>query len=485
MTSSGDTSAARLGQDAQLAELALVIGQDLLGLEAGIERALVPIYVYDPDRLGFVAANAAALRLYGFSESEMMHLSILDIRPAEEIPRLKAFLAEGWPPGVRHAGVWRHRTMSGRVFNARTIGMNTVFNGRPARVPLVEEMTPTAYAADSVTQLLFPFAEQMEDVAWIRALRSGCFVYLNPAFEKVIGLPREAAFADPETPGRLVHADDLAAYRRFRREQAAGPAELEFRIRRSDGTERWLLVRSFLLRDAAGEMMCAGISKDVTARKQDEQRRHAEAAAQCEVLMREVHHRIKNSLQGVSGLLRQFATAHPDVEPVLAQAAALLRGVALTHGLQGGGPDGQVDLPDLASGIVANIEALTREGIALRIVVPKTIRATLDHSQAVPVALALNELAFNAVKHKDGKGSVRLALKVDAKAGCAELHLSNPGRLPSGFATGTFGSGLKLVADLLRGPGATLGWHEQDGRVEARLALMAPLLNCVAGPVER
>ena len=55
-------------------------------------------------------------------------------------------------------------------------------------------------------QLLFPFAEQMEDAAWIRRPAGGCFVYLNPAFATVTGVAREAAFADAEAarrrPGR-------------------------------------------------------------------------------------------------------------------------------------------------------------------------------------------------------------------------------------------------------------------------------------------
>ena len=137
-------------------------------------------------------------------------------------------------------------------------------------------------------------------------------------------------------------------------------------------------------------------------------------------------------------------------------------------------------MAELAHGIAASIEALTREPIAVVIDAAGGVCAELAESHAVPVALALTELAFNAVRHKAGDGGVRLALRVDAECR-AELRISNPGRLPDGFPAAAAGTGIGLVGALLPDVGSTLAWQQRDGRAEAHLALAPPLLCCTAG----
>ena len=58
------------------------------------------------------------------------------------------------------------------------------------------------------------------------------------------------------------------------------------------------------------------------------------------MLVREVHHRIKNNLQGVAGLLQQNAARHPEVAAVLSEAVGQVQAIAQVYGLQvgAGGP---------------------------------------------------------------------------------------------------------------------------------------------------
>jgi hypothetical protein len=50
-------------------------------------------------------------------------------------------------------------------------------------------------------------------------------------------------------------------------------------------------------------------------------------------LVREVQHRIKNSLQGVIGLLHQHAFKHPELKPVMGKAISKVSAIAPVHGL--------------------------------------------------------------------------------------------------------------------------------------------------------
>src|SRR4029077_12288347 len=47
-----------------------------------------PMWVYDLETLSFLAVNAAAVRHYGYSQGEFLTMTLKDIRPSEEVPRL-------------------------------------------------------------------------------------------------------------------------------------------------------------------------------------------------------------------------------------------------------------------------------------------------------------------------------------------------------------------------------------------------------------
>lgn len=453
---------------------------DFFSAPLEIERALVPAYIFDPENLSILAANAAAQRLYGYTEEEFCCLTLLDIRPPEEAERIRRFLGGGWPDGLWHSGVWRHRAKNGRVFAVNAMGLSIRREGRPAILAIVTDLTQTLHALGTSVEagyMLFPFAEKMSEAYWLRSAADGRIIYLNPAFERVFGLMRETAYADREAVAGMIHPDDKDTFRRYRQEQMVGPAKVEYRIRRPDGELRWISARSFPLEDATGERLVAGVSEGITDRKQAEQRRIEALAAQKDALVREVHHRIKNSLQGVTGLLRQFAAAHPDIAPLLAAAAGQVQSVAMVHGLQGRSSSGRVELCDLVRSVAASVETLMQTRIAAAVPPECDPCLLIVESDAVPVALVLNELILNAVKHgADGK-TVRVTVSVDATEADAEVRIVNPGQLPPGFAgLRQPGNGIQLVGLLLPSQGASLAWRGQDGEVAATLSLCRPVI---------
>lgn len=446
-----------------------------------IERALVPIYIFDLETHAMLAANAAALSLYGYSEAEFLRLSLYDIRPAEETERARRHLAAGWQSGLRYSGVWRHRARNGRLFSVYAMGLKIEFKGRQSILVIVTDLTQTlqvAGASGVFGPALFPFAEQMEEiVCWIRSLKDGRLVYVNPAVERVFGLTREAAYADPMAVGRLVLAEDVGDFLRYREMRKRGPVRVEYRIWRPGGELCWIASRSFLLVDAAGERMAAGFSEDITERKEAEQRRLELLEDQRDALVREVHHRIKNSLQGANGLLRRAAAAQPQLAPALAEVAAQLQCLATVHGLQARTVSGRVELCALLRGIAAAVESL---GLAcIDVIIPPHCEPCLvvAEEEAVPLALALNEIATNAVKHAEPGGTVRLAVEVDLAAGSAEIRVINAGRLPQGVCASGGGNGLQLLRMLLPPKGARFELTEAAGKVTAILRLMAPVIR--------
>ncbi len=235
-------------------------GDDFDALQ-DIDRALVPVYIFDAESHAILAANTAALQLYGYSEEEFLRLTLYDLRPQEEMERLRRFLRDGWPQGLKHCGAWWHRAKNGRVFTVNVMGLRIVRARRPAILAIITDLTQTVRLPQGPGQsggALFPFAEEMGEVCWIRSLDDDRYVYLSPAFERVTGLSRESIYAEAAAILRPVHEDDIEAVLRYRQAQTQGPAKVEYRIRCPDGSLRWLASRSFPLRDAAGARMAAG-----------------------------------------------------------------------------------------------------------------------------------------------------------------------------------------------------------------------------------
>ena len=99
-----------------------------------------PMWVYEPETLAFLAVNDAAVRLYGFSPDEFLRMTIKDIRPPEDVPRLLERLAAR-ARGEAGSGTWRHRVKSGDLVEVEVASSSLVFRGRAAYLVLVTDVS--------------------------------------------------------------------------------------------------------------------------------------------------------------------------------------------------------------------------------------------------------------------------------------------------------------------------------------------------------
>jgi two-component sensor histidine kinase len=191
------------------------------------------------------------------------------------------------------------------------------------------------------------------------------------------------------------------------------------------------------------------------------------------MLVREVHHRIKNNLQGVAGLMQQIARARPEVAGVIAEVVGQVQAIAQVYGLQVGS-GGPLRVASVVEAIAASVQRTFGREIATRLDAGTGVDWTLPEAESIPIALTLNELLTNAVKHSRD-GDIRCVLA------CGEAEVSivvaNRGRLPEGFNVGQVPggvSGLGLVRALLPRRSATLALEQQGGEVVARVTLVPP-----------
>lgn len=107
-------------------------------LLSDFDRTAAPIWIFDIKTLAFLAVNDAAVRRYGYSREQFLSMTILDIRPTEDIvPLLREELCEG-----RHNSdkeLWRHRKKDGSVIEVAITSRDVIFNGLPAEIVMVQD----------------------------------------------------------------------------------------------------------------------------------------------------------------------------------------------------------------------------------------------------------------------------------------------------------------------------------------------------------
>jgi PAS domain S-box-containing protein len=317
---------------------------------------------------------------------------------------------------------------------------------------------------------------------WDWDVRAGT-VYFSPEWKRQLGYEaHELPNRFEEWEGR-VHPEDLPRVKAEVERILAQPQDYqqEYRLRHRDGSYRWILSKaSSQLGESGNVERMFGCHVDITAQKQAEAERLEHAARQRDALVREVHHRIKNNLQGVIGLLRQKFRKYPAAGPEIEEAITQLQTVAAVYGLQGGRADGMLSLAEMVEAICASAESLTGGHVDRAFERRSARPVCVAGADAVSVAVALNELLFNALKHQSARaGSKRASVLLREAEGVAEIRIGNRGRLPREFdyaAGRALGNGLGLVRMLLASPGGDVEFSNGRDRVEVRLKLAPPLL---------
>ena len=217
---------------------------------------------------------------------------------------------------------------------------------------------------------------------------------------------------------------------------------------------------------------------DITDLQELEQRRREQERAQRDTLVREVHHRIKNNLQGIIGMLRALDHQHPALHGPINQMVDQIHSIAAIHGLQASRTSEEVRLCELTRTVA--------EGVAhnwntpIHVDIPSPWRpCRLSNQEAVPVALVLNELIVNAVKHGgQAHQDVRIRLRKGQDEEHVEITLSNPGRWPAPHPpTPATGRGLDLVHALLPRSGANITRSQAADRAVVHLVLSPPVIH--------
>ncbi len=302
---------------------------------------------------------------------------------------------------------------------------------------------------------------------------AGQFINVNPAYAKTFGYDSPEDMIQSVTDlGRQLYVHIEDRMRLIRTVTECGHIEnYEVEGYRRDGTKIWISINAAAVKNHDGAIQyIMGTTIDITERKRTE-RELAESHETNKVLLRELQHRVKNSLAIITGLIGLEAGRSPDE----AMKEALLHLRNRVSSLS--------ELYDLLfrsrevkdTQLDTYIEQISRSLFDTYQYAPDQISVKLDLEEtridvkkAIPLGLIVNELVTNAIKYAyppPEKGEIRIGLK-NLPDGIS-LSVSDDGAgLPDNFDPDTTDSmGLHLVRMLASQIGGTLEYERGGGSI--------------------
>jgi PAS domain S-box-containing protein len=419
---------------------------------AAFQHSPIAISIARADDLRLVDVNDAFLDFSGYTREEILGKvpsSLGLIQTGEALSAIVQQLrAGGEPPPFESA----YRTRNGETgVNLHAIKAITI-RGIVHLLAMSLDITDRKRSSEKANQLA-AIVQSSEDAIIGKDLQ-GMITSWNPGAERIYGYREAEALGRPIAmlmpPDREDEGEEI-----IRRIRAGDHIEHYEAVRRTRSGGMLLMSLTMSpVRDADGKIIAVStIARDITEKKRAEDAIRR-SLREKDILLKEIHHRVKNNLQIISSLLNLQSSRYQDngILKAFDESQRRVRTMAMVHEqLYRSENFASVDFGENLRRITMELaSAYGRTGIRLDLNIEPV---TLSIDSAIPCGLIANELLSNALKHAfpDGRdGTITITLRMIG-AEMAQLAISDDGvgfpegKRPSGTPTTL---GMTLVTSL-------------------------------------
>ncbi len=301
--------------------------------DRGFFQLPAPALIYNASTLEILEANDAALNLYGYDRSQISALNFLDLFSPESLNDLETLKREFAEP-INSLGPLNQRGALARSLFIRIAIFKAERNGIDARIAMLQDETGRQLAEEALRSSEERYRELFEnanDVIFLQDLK-GKIVAVNRAAEYLTGYSRTeltgrdfSLLVAPEAHGQI--QDSVRAH------LGGSPTQhYELPMLSKFGNPRYLEVSSRIIYRRGHPFAIQGIGRDVTERKQSQQRlvasaqelqqkndelstalRLAREATQLkEQFLANTSHELRTPMNGIMGMVNLLKDTHLD-----------------------------------------------------------------------------------------------------------------------------------------------------------------------------
>lgn len=354
-------------------------------LRLAIEAGQMAVWDFDL-RTNQLTPSPALNRLFGFPETATPSLSEYESRFAPG--KAARILRAATKAARRNGGDFEqelHHVMPDRSDRWLLVRAQVVDEGRRL-IGVVIDMTERRLAEEELmaSERRFRLSQRAAGIASLEMDIASGLVMGSERFWEIWGLDQRESIHAGDLQALLLPADRPIGSTEATRRDGTAELSVQYRIQRPDtGEIRWLSRDVEFLHDRTGRpVKMFGVMRDITGQKEAEERQA--------LLTHELEHRIKNILAMVSAIAAQ-TLRNSDLETAAAKFSERLGALSNAH-----------DLLTQTRWTAADLEDVVRSAIRVlpveRVIV-KGPPVTLGPKMALSMALAINELATNALKY--------------------------------------------------------------------------------------
>ncbi len=418
-----------------------------------------------------ISSNQAGLDLLGLTEDQLIGMTSYDPRwkhvrengapfPFEELPVPVAIRTKKSIKGVvmgvnkptKNERIWLLVDViprlddSGEVMSVITT-LNNITELKEAEYVMQESRERIRVISDNLPRVaIYQFEEFPSNKEESR------YIYFSSGIEGITGLSVQELLDNPGLFEAHIHPDDQLENQRKTDEVNANLTvfDIEYRFKQMNGDWRWFRRRSRPSEMSDGRVLWNGVIIDVTDQKMVELQL-IDALKEKDLLIKEIHHRVKNNLQLISSIIFiKMASMNPsESRDFLDNMRQRIRSVALIHErLLQTGSINQVNVQDYLMRLIRDLQvSMAQQDKQIDLTVDiQSAEINLDY--AIHCGLIVNELVVNAYKHAfKNKLSGVIAIQFKRQGNSCTLQVADNGiSLPADIKPGLHGSfGMELL----------------------------------------
>lgn len=382
----------------------------------------VTIYEFGED-INFVTENI--IDILGFSAEEFM---------ADKMLFSKLMLPEDIEVYDKNVLEWKKNGSSGvlssrfRIYNSKKeikwledhMFEVTPDNGKPYFSGIMIDITEQKKTELKIQETETKLSAILKNLPKVIIYQSGLgHDFISDNIIEMTGYTPEEILRSKYFFGNIIHPEDLAIVKEsifnWGKNISDEILNLEFRVLKKTGEYIWIEDHMFRVKVNENKSYLSGILIDITARKQAEEK-ISQSLREKELLLKEIHHRVKNNLQVVSSLLKLQSGYVKDENSldVLIDSQNRVRSMALVHQKLYQSKDfSEIDLSEYIKQLCDHLITVfkTRADNIKISVKSEDLNLSIDY--AIPCGLILNELISNSLKYafpNGKKGEILIVL---------------------------------------------------------------------------